>query len=218
LEEDAMGLIQFTRNYRDHSNEQGYQFEFFCDKCGNGFRSSFQANKLGMATSLLRAASSIFGGALGGAAQGADYMKNAFRGEGWDAAFTAAVAEAKPKFCQCTRCGKWVCPAVCWNEKRTLCEACAPDLAEEGSAVQARVATEQLEEKMRAVDQVKHVAVDAPALAACPHCNARVEGGGKFCLECGKPLAVQVTCAKCSAKYPAFGKFCPECGEPHKPG
>ena len=30
----------FTRNYTDHSNAQGYQFEFHCDKCGSGFRSS----------------------------------------------------------------------------------------------------------------------------------------------------------------------------------
>jgi len=212
-----MALIQFTRNYTDHSNDQGYQFEFFCDKCGSGFRSGFQANKLGMATSLLRAASSIFGGALGGAAQGAGYLKDALRGEAWDSAFKRAVEEAKPKFHQCTRCGKWVCPEVCWNEKRNLCEACAPDLAQEGAALQAQVAVEQLQGKVRAVDQVSEVDAKTTAVAACPHCHARVEGGGKFCPECGKPLALQATCAKCGTKFSASAKFCPECGDARLP-
>lgn len=210
-----MPLIQFTRNYSDHSNERGYQFEFFCDKCGNGYRSSFQANRVGMAAGFLHAASSIFGGILGDAARGADYVKDALRGEGWDRAFEVAVKEAKPKFRQCTRCGRWVCPEVCWNEKRSLCEECAPDLSEEAAALQAQVAVEQLGQKLRQVDQVADVDAKLQAVAACPHCGARVEGG-KFCPSCGKPLAAHTQCAKCSAKMPSTVKFCPECGEPKK--
>jgi hypothetical protein len=38
-----MSLIQFTRNFTDHSTDKGYQFEFFCDRCGNGFTSEFKA-------------------------------------------------------------------------------------------------------------------------------------------------------------------------------
>ena len=30
-----MALIQFTRNHTNHSTDKGYQFEFFCDRCGN---------------------------------------------------------------------------------------------------------------------------------------------------------------------------------------
>src|SRR3954470_24215639 len=103
---EPMTLIQFTRNYTDHSNNRGYQFEFFCDKCGNGHRSSFNASALGMASGLLEAASSIFGGFLNSAARGAGAVQDAMRGEGWDNAFKEAVAEAKPKFRQCTRCGR----------------------------------------------------------------------------------------------------------------
>jgi len=40
-----MGSIAFTRNYSDHSNDTGYQFEFHCDKCGNGYRSTFRASQ-----------------------------------------------------------------------------------------------------------------------------------------------------------------------------
>src|SRR5205809_13617 len=39
-----MPLIQFTRNHSDHSTDKGYQFEFFCDRCGNGFMSEFKAS------------------------------------------------------------------------------------------------------------------------------------------------------------------------------
>ena len=49
-----MALIQFTRNYTDHSNDQGYQFEFFCRRCGNGYSSSFQHSVTGFGGRLLR--------------------------------------------------------------------------------------------------------------------------------------------------------------------
>jgi len=34
--------IQFTKNYSDHSTDTGFQFEFFYDRCGNGFRTHFE--------------------------------------------------------------------------------------------------------------------------------------------------------------------------------
>lgn len=206
-----MAAIQFTRNYTDHSNDSGFQFEFHCDKCGNGFRSSFVTNTMGVASSLLKAAGSLFGGSLSSAGWGADYVKDAFRGKAWDDAFAAAIAEMKPLFRQCTRCGKWVCPQVCWNEKRTLCEECAPDLSEEAAAIQAQVAVEQVWEKARKVDQVAEVDMSAHHVASCPHCHAQVESG-KFCPECGKPLSAKVACKKCGAEVGATAKFCPECG------
>jgi hypothetical protein len=59
-----MASQAFTRNHSDHSNDTGFQFEFFCDKCGSGHRSAFKANKLGVAANLIKAAGSIFGGGL----------------------------------------------------------------------------------------------------------------------------------------------------------
>lgn len=44
-----MALIQFTRNHTDHSTDKGFQFEFFCDRCGNGFMSEFKTSATGMA-------------------------------------------------------------------------------------------------------------------------------------------------------------------------
>src|SRR5215475_9698349 len=67
-----MALIQFTRNHTDHSTDKGFQFEFFCDRCGNGFMSEFKASATGMAASALHAAGSLFGGVLG-RASGSSY-------------------------------------------------------------------------------------------------------------------------------------------------
>ena len=213
-----MGSIAFTRNYSDHSNDTGYQFEFHCDKCGNGYRSSFQASALGVGSKIAKGLGSLFGGgSLWAAGDAAEHMKDGLRGGAWDSAFKTAVAEIKPKFHQCTRCGSWVCPEVCWNEARGLCEGCAPDLAEEAASHQARIASEQMAEKMRTTDLVGDVDVSAPMQSGCPHCRARLAPGAKFCAECGKPTAVAVAakpafCTGCGGKLAPGAKFCGECG------
>lgn len=213
-----MSAINFTRNYTDHSNAQGYQFEFHCDKCGNGFRSSYEASKMGMASSFLGAAGSLFGGVLGQAANAGNQLKDALRGKAWDSAFENAIGEIKPKFKQCTRCGNWVCPQVCWNEKASLCKACAPVLAEEAAAAQAdalrfQVAS-QMHSKAASADLVGDIDIKSQKSGVCPHCQAPA-ASGKFCPNCGKPLTPQSSvCAKCQAQIPEGAKFCPECGTP----
>jgi hypothetical protein len=129
---------RFTRNHREHSNDTGYQLEFFGDKCGNGHRLSFQTSGVGVASKMLKAAGSLFGGRLHDAGWGADHLKDALRGPAWDKAFEAVIGEMRPKFRQCTRCGQWVCLEVRWNEAHTLCETCASNLGEEVAAAQAR--------------------------------------------------------------------------------
>jgi hypothetical protein len=209
-----MSLIRFTANFTDHSNNNGYQFEFHCDKCGNGVMSTFQPSKISMAGGFLRAAGSLFGSSeLGRLAGAGDYLQDATRSQARDAAFAQAVEEARPRFRQCSRCGKWVCPENCWNEKRGLCENCAPNLEEEATAAQATAASKQIWTKARTADQTGGLDVTSGVQrsASCPHCGAHAEGS-KFCPECGKPLHTKTECPKCNAHIEAGVKFCPECG------
>jgi predicted amidophosphoribosyltransferase len=46
----------------------------------------------------------------------------------------------------------------------------------------------------------------------CGKCNAR-QPGGKFCAECGAPLAQpKKFCVSCGGELAAGAKFCPGCG------
>lgn len=206
-----MAAIEFTGNYQDLSTDKGYQFKFFCEKCGNGYMSTFKTNKLGLASSALQAAGSLFGGVFGGAAHGAYEIQRAVGGPAHDAALKEAVAEIKPIFKQCTRCGNWICEPICFNKKAQLCEGCAPDLEEEMAAAQAEAAREQVQEKVRSVDWLKDRDVATVSGACCPSCGAKTQGG-KFCPDCGASLVPKLTCGKCGAVAEGKPKFCPECG------
>src|SRR5262245_54513054 len=102
-----MASIPFTSNHTDLSSQRGYQFQFFCKKCGNGYMSTFQASKMGMAASAANAAATLFGGIFGRAAQSAQTLQSMVSGPAHDKALDEAVREIAPLFKQCTRCGSW---------------------------------------------------------------------------------------------------------------
>jgi hypothetical protein len=228
-----MALVQFVRNYEDLSTDRGFQFKFYCDKCGNGYLSRFQASTLGTAGSLLRAAGDLFGGWASSAGNSAYEMQRAVGGKAHDDALEKAVAEGKEHFHQCSRCGRWVCPEVCWNAQAGQCEECAPDYSEELAASHAQAkadaAREQLNERARQTDYASQIDmsadayVKAPPPAAqqtdaaatgplCASCGAGV-GKAKFCPECGTPTQKpKPTCASCGHQPEGTPKFCPECG------
>jgi membrane protease subunit (stomatin/prohibitin family) len=53
----------------------------------------------------------------------------------------------------------------------------------------------------------------APATVTCPHCQATVAAGAKFCPNCGQALqAAPVACPKCGTQNAAGAKFCTNCG------
>jgi hypothetical protein len=213
-----MGSIQFVENYEDLSTDKGYQFKFHCDRCHNGYLSTFETNALGMAGGLLQAAGSLLGGVFGKVAESSFEIQKAIGGPAHDAAIRKAVDEIKTKFHQCKRCGKWVCPEVCWNADRTLCMTCAPNLAQETAAAQAQVGREQVFEKARKTDLIDDIDMKKKgAAAACASCGADV-GTAKFCPECGKPVNVNIKCEACGAEMKSSAKFCPECGIPHRAG
>jgi double zinc ribbon protein/RING finger family protein len=204
--------IEFVRNFDDLSTDKGYQFKFYCDKCGNGYMSSFEPSMLGMASSAAQVAGNLLGGIFGRAASSSYEIQRAVGGQAHDKALATAVAEMKPKFKQCTRCGRWVCGEICWNHERNLCEECAPNLDEEIASAQAEAAKQQAFEKAQSVDWLKGRDIARQQAATCPSCGAHSQGG-KFCPECGAPLSAAVTCSKCGTKIEGHPRFCPECGE-----
>ena len=209
-----MASIPFTSNYTDLSSNRGFQFKFFCKKCGNGYMSSFESNTFGQAASAAEAVSGLLGGIFGRAAQSAQSLGQMVAGPRHDAALKKAVEEISPIFKQCSRCGNWVCEPICWNKKAGLCEGCAPDLDEEISAAQAMAAKAQVIEKVRSVDYVGQRDLAQPTTVNCPKCGARTQGG-KFCPECGTAVAQKKKCGSCGAMADGSPKFCPECGKPY---
>lgn len=211
-----MANVPFTSNYTDLSSQRGFQFKFFCQKCGNGYMSSFRANHMGTVAGAIDAAASLLGGIFGRAAQTADTLQSMAAGPQHDAALEAAVTEIAPTFKQCTRCGEWVCQPICWNQKAGLCETCAPDLDEEIAAAQAQAAREQVMQKAREIDYTAQRNLAQRAAAVCPSCGAKTQGG-KFCPECGTAFSPKRTCGHCGTEAEGSPKFCPECGTGYAP-
>lgn len=210
-----MGIVQFVRNYSDLSTDSGFQFEFFCDRCGSGYQTDFVSSNTG-AFDLLNVAGNFFGGVVGAVASLGENARSAAWKKARDDAFRQAIQAAKPHFNQCRRCGQWI-DAICWNAAKNLCKECAPELDSELDSSESRVAVERAEEALREGKNVKKPATSKKKSApsskakpmACAGCGAQV-GNAKFCPECGTPVARKMHCAQCGAESP--GKFCPECG------
>jgi len=208
--------IEFTKNYSDLSTNQGFQFEFYCDRCGTGYRTRFSTYAVGTVSGALDAANSLFGGIFGQAADLSERVRSASWQKARDDAFIKAMQDLKPDFVQCPRCSKWVCRKSCWNGKRGLCKECAPDLGVEVAAAQASKTVQEIWSGSQV--SVEDKAMLQPeswqneARATCPNCQASLVKNVKFCPECGAKINVEKHCTECGAKISPEVKFCPECG------
>jgi hypothetical protein len=214
-------MVFFTDNYQDQSTREGYQFLFFCKRCGNGYQSSFQRSIGGFGGQMLRMGGDLLGGAVGEKASeigwDSQWMADGIRGKGRDKALAKAVEEMKPHFKQCHRCGQWTCEQICWNAKAGLCVTCAPKLDQEIAGMQAAAQIQQVNEKIQQQDWTKDVNYRDQGTAMCPSCGQE-SGGGKFCKGCGSalnaaPASAKHFCGNCGADL-AGAKFCGECGTP----
>ena len=207
--------IEFVSNYSDHSTDQGFQFEFNCNRCGNGYRSRFQPSVTGAVSGVLDTASSLFGGLFSSAANIGDRVHSAAWQKAHDEAFVNAAKEVKPNFIQCPRCQAWVCKKSCWNDKKGLCKQCAPDLGVEMAAAQASRSVEEVWAKAAMAEEDKHLDEQTwrkTIRATCPECGKPLATDAKFCPECGAKIVFEAKCSKCGAKLQSNAKFCAECG------
>lgn len=207
--------IQFTRNYSDLSTEQGFQYVFFCDQCGNGKRTPFKPFNLNKVSGVLDAASSLFGGVFNSAADMGSRVSSAAYERAHDAAFDEAVKAMMPNFIQCPRCNNWVCRERCWNAKKGLCKGCAPDLGVEMAAAQSSRSVEEVWAHAAMAEEDKKLGAEnwrETIRATCPECGKPLAANTKFCPECGAKVKTSTHCTECGAKLQPGAKFCGECG------
>jgi hypothetical protein len=214
-----MSLTPFTSNYQDHSTEEGFQFTFFCDLCGSGYKTEFVESKNRKKKKFfkgLKSAASMASSFVKGAdavRKGSRALERRYRGMNpkWhkehEKVFRQVQEEAKKHFDLCPKCHRYVC-ANCWNAEAGLCSDCAPREATEVAAARAEKMKEDIKD---ATSKVKVFQGDIDKTSAtCPKCG-KPSGGGKFCSNCGAPLG-RIECPKCGADYPQGTKFCSECG------
>lgn len=213
-------MVPFTSNYTDQSTREGYQFEFYCQRCGNGYASTFIKSVSGFGGRLLNIGGDLLGGAVGEKASqvgwDAEWLRDSTRSSTRDKHLRRAVEEVQRYFQQCHRCGQWVCEKVCWNAERGLCTNCAPRLDQEIAGMQAKAQVDQLFDKIQEVDWTKDVNFRDQGVARCPSCNQET-GGGKFCQHCGTalaaaPVATKKFCGNCGTQLAPGVAFCSECG------
>lgn len=213
LNERMSQIVPFTDNFSDLSNLEGYQFEFHCERCGNGYRSPYVKNIKEQGKGFLRAANSLLGGKLNqisNAAETVTYDRGT-NSKQKDKALADAVEAVKDQFKQCRGCGNWVCVDVCWNAEVGQCSMCSPFVTEEISRAQAAAQVEQIQTKVREQDWTSDLDLTTRAKVKCPECGAATDGG-KFCPECGHKLASSSFCTQCGAEMKEGAKFCAECG------
>lgn len=88
--------IEFVSNYSDRSTNQGFQFEFYCNRCGSGYRTPFKTWAVGAASAVLDTASGLFGGVFGSVASVGERVRSATWEKAHDEAFAAALEELRP--------------------------------------------------------------------------------------------------------------------------
>ena len=185
--------VPFASNYTDVSTYDGYQFEFYCRRCGNGHRSAFRPAVTSFGGRLAELGGSLLGGEIGSRIQQvgmfAQYGRSSTRGVTNDQRLREAAEDVADQFHQCRGCTEWVCRQVCWNEPAGVCHQCAATRQSAASTAFPATSTG----------------------IGCPNCGA--VGTGKFCGDCGTPLARSAFCGSCGAETHG-ARFCGQCGTP----
>ena len=219
--------IPFTRTYTDVSTYEGYQYEFSCQRCGNGYRSAFRHSAAGFGGRLASLGGALLGGELGATVQEvgmlAQWDRSSTRGSTSDRRLMEAAQEVAHEFAQCRRCTEWVCRGVCWDDRAGCCRRCAEAAAQQhgqqsygqpghGPGYGPHGHPQpygQPPHGRPAPRQTGGHPLPAPAGPSCPGCGAAASG--RFCGSCGCPVAPPPACTGCGAP-PQGTPFCPHCG------
>lgn len=114
--------IEFTDNFEDLSDENGFRFRFYCERCDSDYTSDLQPFQRDEEDNgLLKIVGRIFAEP---AENGCDLTTDEEEIQR-ESALRTAVTQVRERFHECPVCGEWVCD-VCWNRAMLLCEKCAP--------------------------------------------------------------------------------------------
>jgi len=212
--------LWFSQNHRDlsqqYGDDAGFDFEFYCERCGDTWRSGYERYGMGRATGWLRRAGNMAGGVASSVGWDVANAAEGLAASGWhkarDAAFQRAIGKAAEHFHRCARCHNHTCDK-CWSSDRGLCLNCAPDLQSEVEEARAQGKVAAARERAYAVggEQAQDLDVTTEHKLVCPQCSAQTHGA-KFCPECGTKLSGPQPCRSCEKPVPESAKFCPECG------
>lgn len=207
-----MALRDFVKNHEDMSDDNGFQFKFYCDICGDGYLSRYRQAPFAKARSILGVAEgvgSLFGRSVYGAKGAADTLHDAKWREAKEKAFDEALREARAHFTKCPSCTKYV-DANCWNDQAQMCAECAPRQAVAVQKAKAQAFVQKAGEAMMAKDFSAEIAAVEEVTVICPSCG-KPTASGKFCEACGAPLDKKL-CPNCGAKNSVSARFCNNCG------
>jgi ribosomal protein L32 len=121
--------------------------------------------------------------------------------------FALSQNEALGHFHRCPRCKKYVCDND-WNEEAGLCVVEAPRESTEVAAARAEKMVADIKAKAETTEVFTGKIEQRQTL--CPKCG-KPAGEGKFCNNCGAPLALN-KCPQCGASNSPGTRFCGECG------
>ncbi|MFW6438142.1 MAG: hypothetical protein ACOCZ7_03925 [Armatimonadota bacterium] len=118
---DSVSVIEFTDNYEDLSDENGFRFRFYCGRCDADYTSILEPCPQQEETEFLKVVGKIFAEA----SKSDDDPTSDEESIQHSVALKNAVIDVREHFHQCPVCGEWVCDH-CWNKAMLLCEKCAP--------------------------------------------------------------------------------------------
>lgn len=167
------GTKNFKETYKDLSDENGYAYEFFCERCDKSYRPDYFNKPSGMGYNMVTFFKFVGKKLSGKMPHDLNEMKRLEDRAFQRSSFNKSIQLAEEHFLKCTECGKRVCGS-CWNTSQKKCADCAP------------LKTEDLPEYMRKKLEKEKREKEAKAKSRfCANCGAEKVEGAKFCEVCG---------------------------------
>jgi double zinc ribbon protein len=203
--ESVKPFISFTRKFEDNSIATGYQFTFYCDIAGEGYKTGFYESRSASRSEKLQL---IGKGVQFGASVTSkiNEMAGGRRGKEVEDKDAAIIKKSEPIITSiANRYGEM---SAHWHHEHQeafeLAQLDAKQYYFKQCPICKRWSCDYCWNASRMVcneDALKYV--------LCSHCN-QLTSTGKFCKHCGNVLAM--ACPKCNTVFENGTKFCAECG------